>query len=209
MTTRNSQLNNCIKKLCEREECNRGERDARVRGKGGKSRNQNNICIARFYYLSEDADANRCERNGEKNLHLQISFLHACFSISITLVGSFKENEFIQRGICVHAGTSICIFCGIISISAKVRANSKREESSEEEKEARRNTRSEGRKRGEAEERNANAKDRQGPERKEGAENEGELRSASESPGASRSALSRWMSSGQYGFLSFSLSLVV
>lgn len=54
--------------------------------------------------------------------------------------------------------------------------------------------------------RDGRAKNRQRPGRKEGAENEGELRSASESPEASRSALSRWISSGQHRSLSFSLS---
>ncbi|TGZ50639.1 hypothetical protein DBV15_10439 [Temnothorax longispinosus] len=55
-------------------------------------------------------------------------------------------------------------------------------------------------------ERDGRAKNRQRPGRKEGAENEGELRSVSESPEASWSALSRWISSGQHRSLSFSLS---
>lgn len=58
----------------------------------------------------------------------------------------------------------------------------------------------------ERKERDGRAKNRQRPGRKEGAENEGELRSASESLEASRSALSRWISSGQHRSLSFSLS---
>lgn len=59
---------------------------------------------------------------------------------------------------------------------------------------------------GEGKKRDGRAKNRQRPERNEGAENEGELRSASESPEASRSALSRWISSGQHRSLSFSLT---
>jgi len=59
---------------------------------------------------------------------------------------------------------------------------------------------------GEGKKRDGRAKNRQRPGWKEGAENEGELRSASESPEASRSALSRWISSGQHRSLSFSLS---
>lgn len=59
---------------------------------------------------------------------------------------------------------------------------------------------------GEGKKRIGRAKNRQRPGRKEGAENEGELRSASESLEASRSALSRWISSGQHRSLSFSLS---
>lgn len=57
---------------------------------------------------------------------------------------------------------------------------------------------------GEGKKRDGRAKNRQRPGWKEGAENEGELRSASESPEASRSALSRWISSGQHRSLSFS-----
>lgn len=103
---------------------------------------------------------------------------------------------------------SVYIFCRITSISAKVHVNSEwkgprsgrgrerscpREESEKRRKERRKK-------------RDGRAKNRRRPGRKEGAENEGELRSASESPEASRSALSRWISSGQHRSLSFSLS---
>lgn len=102
---------------------------------------------------------------------------------------------------------SLYIFYSIISISAKVHVNSEwkgprsgrgrersclREEREEVE--------------GEGKKWDGRAKNRQRLERKEGTENEGELRSASESPEASRSALSRWISSGQHRSLSFSLS---
>lgn len=71
----------------------------------------------------------------------------------------------------------------------EVRKERKKKKNEEEEKEGERE---------EGEKRDGRAKNRQRPGRKEGAENEGELRSALESPAASRSALSRWISSGRY-----------
>lgn len=87
----------------------------------------------------------------------------------------------------------------------EVRKERKKKKNEEEEKEGERE-------REEGEKRDGRAKNRQRPGRKEGAENEGELRSALESPAASRSALSRWISSGRYRSPSlfaprFSLSL--
>lgn len=72
---------------------------------------------------------------------------------------------------------------------AEVRKERKKKKNEEEEKEGERE---------EGEKRDGRAKNRWRPGRKEGAENEGELRSALESPAASRSALSRWISWGRY-----------